>query len=163
MLQVRRGFSRNVHTFSALMNVAIKAGQNQLAVDFYKEMQEEGCKPNLVTYVGDGGGCCVPAARSSQQLCHHGPSSCVEAAEMVQHRACLRCKGCCSVSCWTQMSWLSLWLAYALCFSEFVCWHTFAAHIQNTLIDAYGKLGLWVEAMQVLPLMRSKVRQLGSV
>jgi pentatricopeptide repeat protein len=34
----------------------------------------------------------------------------------------------------------------------------FAAHVQNTLIDAYGKLGLWVEALRVLPLMRSKVK-----
>lgn len=47
----RRGIERNVHTFSALMNVCIKAGQYQTALDVYKDdMQASGCQPNVVTY-----------------------------------------------------------------------------------------------------------------
>lgn len=47
----QRGIARNVHTFSALMNVCIKAGQYQKALDVYtRDMQAEGCMPNVVTY-----------------------------------------------------------------------------------------------------------------
>jgi pentatricopeptide repeat protein len=34
-----RGVERNVHTFSALMNVCIKCGQYKLALDVYRDMQ----------------------------------------------------------------------------------------------------------------------------
>ncbi|GIL48197.1 hypothetical protein Vafri_4883 [Volvox africanus] len=47
---VARGVPRNVHTFSALMNVCIKAGQHQAALDVWRELQEAGCQPNVVTY-----------------------------------------------------------------------------------------------------------------
>ena len=48
---VERGITRNVHTFSALMNVCIKAGQYQTALDVYLNgMQASGCQPNVVTY-----------------------------------------------------------------------------------------------------------------
>lgn len=36
-----RGIERNVHTFSALMNVCIKCGQYKLALDVYREMRQE--------------------------------------------------------------------------------------------------------------------------
>lgn len=42
-----RGVSRNVHTFSALMNVCIKSGQYQAALDVWRELQETGCRPNV--------------------------------------------------------------------------------------------------------------------
>jgi pentatricopeptide repeat domain-containing protein 1 len=45
-----RGISCNVHTYSALMNVAIKAGQLQQALAVYGQMLAEGCTPNVVTY-----------------------------------------------------------------------------------------------------------------
>eukprot|EP00887_Chlorella_sp_A99_P002940 scaffold24.g2940.t1 len=45
-----RGIQRNVHTFSALMNVCIKCGQYRLALDVYREMRGEGCPANVVTY-----------------------------------------------------------------------------------------------------------------
>lgn len=38
------------HTYSALMNVCIKANELELAQDVYRQMIEEGCVPNLVTY-----------------------------------------------------------------------------------------------------------------
>ncbi|GLC52282.1 hypothetical protein PLESTB_000604700 [Pleodorina starrii] len=47
---VARGVPRNVHTFSALMNVCIKAGQHQAALDVWRELQDAGCRPNVVTY-----------------------------------------------------------------------------------------------------------------
>jgi pentatricopeptide repeat domain-containing protein 1 len=34
-----RGIERNVHTFSALMNVCIKCGQYRRALDVYRDMQ----------------------------------------------------------------------------------------------------------------------------
>lgn len=34
-----RGIERNVHTFSALMNVCIKCGQYKLALDVYRDMR----------------------------------------------------------------------------------------------------------------------------
>jgi pentatricopeptide repeat protein len=36
-----RGIERNVHTFSALMNVCIKCGQYKLALDVFRDMQAE--------------------------------------------------------------------------------------------------------------------------
>lgn len=45
-----RGISCNVHTYSALMNVAIKSNEVELAQDIFKQMMSEGCQPNLVTY-----------------------------------------------------------------------------------------------------------------
>ena len=36
-----RGIQRNVHTFSALMNVCIKCGQYRLALEVYREMRGE--------------------------------------------------------------------------------------------------------------------------
>jgi len=48
---VQRGIVRNVHTFSALMNVCVKAGQYQAALNVYlNDMQASGCQPNVVTY-----------------------------------------------------------------------------------------------------------------
>lgn len=35
---------------SALMNVAIKCGQLQKALEVYGELLREGCSPNVVTY-----------------------------------------------------------------------------------------------------------------
>ena len=56
-----RGIDCNVHTYSALMNVCIKANELDLAQDVYKQMLEEGCSPNLVRgvwgVVGDCGSC----------------------------------------------------------------------------------------------------------
>lgn len=49
-----RGIDCNVHTYSALMNVCIKANELDLAQDVYKQMLDEGCSPNLV---GDIPGC----------------------------------------------------------------------------------------------------------
>lgn len=46
----QRGVERNVHTFSALMNVCIKAGQYQRALSVYEEMTAVGCRANIVTY-----------------------------------------------------------------------------------------------------------------
>ena len=47
----QKGIARNVHTFSALMNVCIKAGQYQRALEVYTiDMQAERCMPNVVTY-----------------------------------------------------------------------------------------------------------------
>jgi pentatricopeptide repeat protein len=37
-------------TPSALMNVAVKAGQMQHALKAYRQLLEEGCTPNVVTY-----------------------------------------------------------------------------------------------------------------
>ena len=34
-----RGIERNVHTFSALMNVCIKCGQYKMALDVFRDMQ----------------------------------------------------------------------------------------------------------------------------
>lgn len=45
-----KGIECNVHTYSALMNVCIKANELELAQDVYKQMLDEGCTPNLVTY-----------------------------------------------------------------------------------------------------------------
>ena len=45
-----RGIPCNVHTYSALMNVCIKANELDLALDVYKQLLAEGCAPNLVTY-----------------------------------------------------------------------------------------------------------------
>jgi pentatricopeptide repeat protein len=47
-----RGIDCNVHTYSALMNVCIKANELDLAQDVYKQMLEEGCSPNLVGWKG---------------------------------------------------------------------------------------------------------------
>jgi pentatricopeptide repeat protein len=46
----RRGIARNVHTYSALMNVCIKCGQYSRALEVFQDMLKEGCKPNVVTY-----------------------------------------------------------------------------------------------------------------
>ena len=43
-----QGIEANVHTYSALMNVCIKANELDLAEDVYKQMVDEGCIPNLV-------------------------------------------------------------------------------------------------------------------
>jgi pentatricopeptide repeat domain-containing protein 1 len=45
-----RGVPLNTHTFSALINVCIKAGAPQLALDSYAQMLAEGLTPNLVTF-----------------------------------------------------------------------------------------------------------------
>jgi pentatricopeptide repeat domain-containing protein 1 len=45
-----RGITCNVHTYSALMNVCIKCNEVGLVQQVYKQMIQEGCTPNLVTY-----------------------------------------------------------------------------------------------------------------
>lgn len=45
-----RGITLNVHTYSALMNVCVKANELDLARDIFTQMRDEGCQPNLVTY-----------------------------------------------------------------------------------------------------------------
>ncbi|KAI7843156.1 hypothetical protein COHA_003140, partial [Chlorella ohadii] len=45
-----RGIPCNVHTYSALMNVAIKCGQYRLALDVYRDMRAAGCPANVVTF-----------------------------------------------------------------------------------------------------------------
>ena len=45
-----RGITLNVHTYSALMNVCVKANELDLARDVFCQMRDEGCQPNLVTY-----------------------------------------------------------------------------------------------------------------
>jgi pentatricopeptide repeat protein len=44
-----RDVELNVHTFSALMNVCIKANELELALDVYAQMLREGCTPNLAS------------------------------------------------------------------------------------------------------------------
>lgn len=39
---------RNVHTYTALMNVLIKCSKHGLALDTYKLMRQDGCTPNVV-------------------------------------------------------------------------------------------------------------------
>ena len=48
-----RGIERNVHTFSALMNVCIKCGQYKLALDVYRDMRSLVCAG---AQRGDAGG-----------------------------------------------------------------------------------------------------------
>lgn len=45
-----RNIERNVHTYTALMNVCIKCGKCPLALDTYHHMRQDGCLPNVVTY-----------------------------------------------------------------------------------------------------------------
>ena len=49
-----RGIERNVHTYTALMNVCIKCSRYALALDTFKLMRSDGCTPNVV-----GAGACV--------------------------------------------------------------------------------------------------------
>ena len=45
-----RHVERNVHTYTALMNVCIKCGNCPLALDTYHAMRADGTHPNVVTY-----------------------------------------------------------------------------------------------------------------
>ena len=45
-----RNVERNVHTYTALMNVCIKCGNCPLALDTYHHMRQDGTHPNVVTY-----------------------------------------------------------------------------------------------------------------
>jgi pentatricopeptide repeat domain-containing protein 1 len=45
-----RAISLNVHTYSALLNVCLKANELDLALDVYARMLAEGVTPNLVTF-----------------------------------------------------------------------------------------------------------------
>eukprot|EP00878_Enallax_costatus_P004567 GHUV01004808.1.p1 GENE.GHUV01004808.1~~GHUV01004808.1.p1 ORF type:complete len:696 (+),score=237.48 GHUV01004808.1:1024-3111(+) len=45
-----RAVPLNVHTYSALLNVCLKANELDLSLDVYAQMLQEGCTPNLVTY-----------------------------------------------------------------------------------------------------------------
>ena len=47
---VRRGVERNVHTYTALMNVCIKCQNCAKALETYNTMRQSGCFPNVVTY-----------------------------------------------------------------------------------------------------------------
>jgi pentatricopeptide repeat protein len=50
-----KGIERNVHTYTALMNVCIKCSKHALALETYKLMRQDKCTPNVVT-------CELPAA-----------------------------------------------------------------------------------------------------
>lgn len=45
-----RAIPLNVHTYSALLNVCLKANELDLSLDVYTRMLAEGVTPNLVTY-----------------------------------------------------------------------------------------------------------------
>ncbi len=45
-----RGIERNVHTYTALMNVCIKCGRLTLALDIFNSMKAVNCHANVVTY-----------------------------------------------------------------------------------------------------------------
>ena len=47
---VRCGVERNVHTYTALMNVCIKCQNCAKALETYNTMRQSGCYPNVVTY-----------------------------------------------------------------------------------------------------------------
>ncbi len=47
---VWRGCERSVITYSSLISACEKAGQWELALELFSEMQLEGCRPNVVTY-----------------------------------------------------------------------------------------------------------------
>ena len=47
---VRCGVERNVHTYTALMNVCIKCQNCAQALETYNTMRQSGCFPNVVTY-----------------------------------------------------------------------------------------------------------------
>ena len=46
----RCGVERNVHTYTALMNVCIKCQNCPRALETYNTMRQSGCFPNVVTY-----------------------------------------------------------------------------------------------------------------
>lgn len=46
----RCGVERNVHTYTALMNVCIKCQNCPRALETYNTMRQAGCFPNVVTY-----------------------------------------------------------------------------------------------------------------
>ena len=46
----QRNIERNVHTYTALMNVCIKCGRCPVALETYHHMRTDGCMPNVVTY-----------------------------------------------------------------------------------------------------------------
>lgn len=45
-----KAITLNVHTYSALLNVCLKANELDLSLDVYGRMLAEGVTPNLVTY-----------------------------------------------------------------------------------------------------------------
>lgn len=45
-----KGVERNVHTYTALMNVCIKCSKHSLALETFKLMRQDKCVPNVVTY-----------------------------------------------------------------------------------------------------------------
>ncbi len=53
-----KGIERNVHTYTALMNVCIKCSKHSLALDTYRLMRQDKCIPNVVSdgVGGRGGG-----------------------------------------------------------------------------------------------------------
>lgn len=112
-----KGIERNVHTYTALMNVCIKCSKHALALETYKLMRQDKCTPNVVT--------CEPARPPAARL----PAACVSAG--------------------------------APC-SSLPSRHLPAAPPHpppppdNTLIDVYGKMGSWEEAVNVLALMKSE-------
>ncbi len=46
---VRRGCERNVITYSSLISACEKAGRWELALELFREMHAEGCRPNVVS------------------------------------------------------------------------------------------------------------------
>ena len=53
---VRRGCERNVITYSSLISACEKAGRWELALELFREMHAEGCRPNVVTFSESGRG-----------------------------------------------------------------------------------------------------------
>jgi pentatricopeptide repeat protein len=46
----RRGIHCSVHTYTALMNVAIKSNRGNVALDAYSMMLQDGLQPNVITF-----------------------------------------------------------------------------------------------------------------
>ena len=45
-----RGVERNVHTYTALINVCIKCSNCEEALRVYNQMRQDQCLPNVVTF-----------------------------------------------------------------------------------------------------------------
>ena len=60
-----RGVERNVHTYTALMNVCIKCCKHSLALDTYRLMLADKCTPNVVRALR----CARAHARLAALLC----------------------------------------------------------------------------------------------
>lgn len=144
-----RGIERNVHTFSALMNVCIKCGQYKLALDVYRDMRAAVSAPAWPPAQAPPacGGLRFTVPALSSQATMHGTSVSVTPRIVRGRRG-------------------SIFLrkvppAVELAFHVVDCSAAPTApcarvHLQgcppnvvtcNTLIDVYGKSGQWEEAL----------------